>query len=151
MDKLVRENEEMYNAEMEFVEKELNARSQAEGAHIGFPPLESAEHSSMPYNMSDLKQAPSQRSSIDIHSQISLPMGFKEQVAAVKVQSALRTFLVRQRLKRQSERLLKRFKAEQESLVSPKAKQSVFRCPLCVTNARQEPLLVFFDRSSFLT
>ena len=55
----------------------------------------------------------SYRSSIEYeHQRIQVPMGFKEQVAAVRVQSALRTFLVQKRLNKHANILERRFTAE---------------------------------------
>ena len=45
-------------------------------------------------------------------------MGFKEQVAAVKVQSVLRSFIVRKRLHFHASLMNKRFKAEKKMLES---------------------------------
>ena len=64
-------------------------------------------------NVDPLAELNSYRSSIEYdHQRIRMSMGFKEQVAAVKVQSALRTFLVQKRLSKHANLLERRFNAE---------------------------------------
>ena len=97
IEKLIRENEELYTAEKQIVDLDLKARSTESEfdaqQYLFVPGTESGGEkfkNSSSVEVGALRNLSSHRSSID-HD---MPMGFKEQVAAVRVQSVLRSFLV---------------------------------------------------------
>lgn len=56
-------------------------------------------------------------------------MGFKQQVAAVKVQSRLRTYLARKKLNKEQVELQAQYREQQKSGSKP----TLFKCPICRT------------------
>lgn len=121
MQKLIKEQEELYRKERKLVDLEVKARQEEQkrasllseqylAPDGGSSITDELRHS---VNVDPLRDLNSYRSSIEYESRmVSLPMGFKEQVAAVKVQSVLRTFLVKKRLFKHANVMLRRYNNE---------------------------------------
>lgn len=166
IEKLIRENEELYTAEKQIVDLDLKARStESEFDANGYlfiqgyePAIDKFKASSSVEVGGALRNLSSHRSSIE-HD---MPMGFKEQVAAVRVQSVLRTFLVQRRMRDHARLILKRYQAEQKKAVNQSSgsgsargdglpssrRQTVFRCPICST---KRDCKLFFESSANLS